>query len=127
MLKLDSHGTKCGLALGPTSEFSLRFTQDPTCYEAKETAPKALYAMLPTPSYTDAEFVVPAHAFDVTLESVDQPAYNAVTDADENGYFHRLRQRTKRVDLFDESGGDGPHELTWEYRPVEPPEPALHV
>ena len=110
VLHVGSHGTLCKRPLGDKSTFSLRYTQHPTCYEG-------LLAIMQTPSYTDGRFVLPAHEFDVTLESVDTPDYNQVTDADANGFFHRLRQRTQRVDLFEEPDSETPHYVEWQYRP----------
>ena len=83
----------------------------------------------------DSVFVLPAHKFIVTVNSV-QPAVPAATDASAHGWFHRMRLRKETVDLFEEpivgqvepgdtrveapvgAGGAGGHHVTFEYRPV---------
>jgi hypothetical protein len=128
-LKLDAHGTLCQLQLGASATFRITHPSLPTEFIEPNIA---------TPSYTDGTIIVPAQLLDVALIGI-APDYPQVTDMGELGYHHRMRDRTKRLDLYDAlvdsaqgcgnsatgggAGGTGTspsptmYSLTWKYHP----------
>ena len=61
-VRLDAHGTLCRRRLADRSVFSFRYTQK-SCYS--EIPP----TIMDTRNSVDAKYLVPAHAFDITLDS----------------------------------------------------------
>ena len=92
--QLGAHGTLCKLPLGDAAVFNLQHAGG-ECYS------NIAATRIDTQLHTDAEFLVPAHVFDVTFDKV-VPAYPQVTDRSKVGYFHRLRNQTQRIDLLDD-------------------------
>lgn len=137
VLHLDAHGTLCKFRLGTETTFSIK-------------APGSCGSMemvMPTSRFTDGHVLLPAHPFEVTLESVDPP-YPEVTDKSRLlikekyakyilnfyiirfGYFHRLRTRSVYIDLFEGSvesvedtnqqglvANASIHNILWRYHP----------
>ena len=91
----SAFNTAYSVSILAQASFSFRFNKA-TCYDTNP------YTILGTKDHTDAQFMMPAHTFDVSFESVTPP-YPEVTDAGEAGYLHRLRKRTVRVSLFEEA------------------------
>jgi hypothetical protein len=88
-LKLDIYGTLCKLPLGDLAFLDF---EAPGCGHIQQTCV--------TSRFTDSVVQLPAHSFDITLQAV-APAYPEVTALGHVGYFHRLRERTIRTNLFD--------------------------
>ena len=106
---LGAHGTLCKLPLGDKTMFDVQHATG-NCYAG------AKHTVLDTKTHADASFLMPAHLLDVSLDSVD-PAYPQATDAGQMGYFHRLRNRTQRIDLVEVKDEDPPTEAVFQYHP----------
>lgn len=95
LLDVDVHGTLCKHRLGRVSfmKFADHGCGTSNCLSTS--------AELPTAYQTNNLVLLPAQVLDVTLEAVEPP-YEEATAFTQFGYFHRLRIRTQRIDLFDE-------------------------
>lgn len=87
-LNVDVHGTLCKYPLGDVAfvKFSVPYCGSKTV--ALQQTPRKEYNLVQ----------LPAHVFDVTLDAVEPP-YPEATDPSQMGYFHRLRTRSRRIDL----------------------------
>ena len=103
--------------------FRFEPSDSPTCYDNVAQAQLKL-------KQVDGVFVLPAHEFRVSIESVGTAEVPEATDASASGYFHRIRLRSQSVDLFEdaqpgqEEPGEKPlnsesegHSLKFVYRP----------
>ena len=129
LLDVDVHGTLCKHPIGNAAYMK---------FEVPGGVCGHMPALLPTAYQTNSLVILPAHLFDVTLEAVEPP-YEEATASTQFGYFHRLRTRTQRVDVFDEASQRDPeiddqdnagrgeminhHAVTYQYHPA----PAINI
>ena len=98
IIHLGAHGTHCRKSMSTEALFKVQVS--PTAYKCDPR--NDMEVIIPTALLTYTRVMLPGHDITITLDALE-PAWPQVTDKSDFGYFHRLRQRTRRLDLLDES------------------------
>ena len=94
IVTLGAHATQCGFAIGTEALFKI--SVKPLAYVCHPSS--EMMVVVPTSVITHTRVMLPGHDIQVTLDAVE-PGWPQVTDASDIGYFSRVKNRTRDLNL----------------------------